>query len=404
MGVASPLLTEAEYAAIEQPIETARTLPRRAFCDASFFKFEVDHLLVNTWVAIGFSDQIAQTGDVRPMAVLGHPILLVRNRSGKLRVFHNVLPYDGCEAVISEAHALREIVTPYHGLTYDLDGRLVSAPFWDGTPSGGAALDARCDLLPIQCAEWFGTIFVNLSGAAEPFDGYLKPVLDFYKDYRLDRLRIGKDESGKSVIHELKCRANWKTMYENYAPNVYHESFVHEMYRKSEYSPRVGPGPTKTYGEILDESGFLGLYYQNHIAASFIGSLDSLPPVLRCDGAPNPTNSIANMYPNWAITVLGNQARMSFFLPETVDLCTQFIATYFDESVIAASEQADDRKASWRAGVKARAEDNRICESIQRARQSPAVASQFFNTFWDRPHYVMTQMFARRYRQACTEQ
>ena len=48
--------------------------------------------------------------------------------------------------------------------------------------------------------------------------------------------------------------------------------------------------------------------------------------------------------------------------------------------------------------MKARAEDNAICESVQRARRSPAFESQFFNPFWDKPHYVLTQMFLRLYR------
>jgi hypothetical protein len=103
------------------------------------------------------------------------------------------------------------------------------------------------------------------------------------------------------------------------------------------------------------------------------------------------------MYPNWAITVLNNQARMAFMLPEGPDLCIQYIATLFDFSVIDTPDQATDRKAARLAGVKARKEDNRICESVQRARRATAVASQFFNTFWDKPHYVLTQMLLRLY-------
>ena len=99
--------------------------------------------------------------------------------------------------------------------------------------------------------------------------------------------------------------------------------------------------------------------------------------------------------------MLHNQARIAFMLPEGPESCTQYIATFFDESVAGTAEQAEDRKASWQAGVKARVEDNLICESIQRARHSPAVETQFFNTFWDTPHWVLTQMFARRYREAC---
>jgi len=295
-AVPKGLLTSAEIAAIEQPIERARTLPRRAFFDPAFYEFEVRHWLSRTWIAVAFGDRIASSGDARPLTVLGQPLMLVRGSDRRVRAFHNVVPYDGCEVLLGAAVGLSEIVTPYHGISYDLEGRFIRAPYWNGTPGGGEVVAAG-DLRPLRCAEWLGTIFLNLDGAAEPFEGYLEPVTTFYREYQLERLRVGCDEQGNPVIHELECRANWKTMYENYSPNVYHERFVHEMYRKSPDSPRVDRDGQKTYREILDERGFLGLAYDNKNADSFYGAARALPPLLRRDGSPTSVNSIVNMYP-----------------------------------------------------------------------------------------------------------
>jgi len=391
------LLTSAEITAIEQPIERARTLPRRAFFDPAFYEVEVRDWLSRTWLAVAFSDRIPDVGDTRPLTVLGQPLLLVRGGDRRVRAFHNVVPYDGCEALRGAGSGLREIVTPYHGISYDLEGKFLRAPFWNGTPSGGDGVPAG-DLRPVRCAEWFGTLFLNLDGTAEPFENYLEPVTTFYADYQLEPLRVGRDEHGDAVVHELECRANWKTMYENYSPNVYHESFVHEMYRKSPHSPRVDREGRITYREILDERGFLGLAYDNQDAESFYGAERALPPLLRRDGSPTGVNSIVNMYPNWAITVLADQARIAFMLPEGPELCQQSIATFFDQSIAATPEHAAARYRASSGGVKARAEDNAVCESVQRARRSPAFESQFFNPFWDKPHYVLTQMFLRLYR------
>jgi phenylpropionate dioxygenase-like ring-hydroxylating dioxygenase large terminal subunit len=396
-AVPQGLLTSAEIAAIEQPIERARSLPRRAFFDPAFYEFEVRHWLTRTWIAVAFGDRIPNSGDARPLTVLGQPLILVRGSDRRVRAFHNVVPYDGCEALRGAAGGLSEIVTPYHGICYDLDGRFIRAPYWNGTPDGGQVVAAG-DLLPVRCAEWLGTIFLNLDGAAEPFESYLEPVTTFYADHQLERLRVGCDEQGKPVIHELECRANWKTMYENYSPNVYHESFVHDIYRKSPDSPRVDRDGRKTYREILDRRGFLGLAYDNRNADSFYGTARALPPLLLRDGGPSHVNSIVNMYPNWVITVLADQARVTFMLPEGPELCQQTIATLFDESIAATPADTAARRRAWSAGIKARAEDNAICESVQRARCSPACDSQFFNPFWDTPHYVLTQMFLRLYR------
>jgi choline monooxygenase len=397
MTIHSELLTQQEIADILQPIGNARTLPRRAFYSREFYDFEVSQLLTNTWMAVSFAERIPEIGDGLPLTVLGHPIVLVRDETGTIVSFHNIVPYDGCEVLLGPATRLKEIVTPYHGLTYDLNGRLTRATFWNGTESGGDITNLNCNLVSIRCAVWCGVVFVNLNGAAESFEEYLAPVTDFYADYRLDALRMGRDKDNKPLWHELKCRANWKTMYENYSPNVFHESFVHEMYRNSDHSPRVDGVGGKTYQEIVDERGFIGLQYDNRIASSFFGDLGSLPPILRKDGSVNPTNSIVNMYPNWVVTVLGDHARMTFMLPDGPELCTQYVATFFDQSVASTEETAGDRQTAWRLGVKARAEDNKICESIQRARRSPAFNSQFFNTFWDTPHYVLTRMLLRLY-------
>src|SRR5262249_15629875 len=92
------------------------------------------------------------------------------------------------------------------------------------------------------------------------------------------------------------------------------------------------------------------------------------------------------------------QARITFMLPDGPELCRQSIATYFDELIATTPADAAARHRACIGGVKARVEDNTICESVQRARRSPACDSQFFNPFWDTPHYVLTQMFLRLYR------
>ena len=166
---------------------------------------------------------------------------------------------------------------------------------------------------------------------------------------------------------------------------------MHEMYRKSPHSPRVDENREKTYTEINDPSGYLGLCYDNAIGASLYGET-SLPKVLNKDGSPNRVNTISNVYPNWVTTVLGDAARIAFFLPEGPETGTQWVATMFDRDGASDPALLGDRKQSAKAGIKARVEDNRICESIQRARHSPAVDSQFYAPFWDAMHYTMNNL------------
>ena len=68
------------------------------------------------------------------------------------------------------------------------------------------------------------------------------------------------------------------------------------------------------------------------------------------------------------------------------------VATMFDQDGAHTPELARDRNQSARKGIIARKEDNLICESIQRARHSPAVDSQFYSPFWDAMHYTLNNL------------
>ena len=81
------------------------------------------------------------------------------------------------------------------------------------------------------------------------------------------------------------------------------------------HSPRVDEQRNKTYSEINDPSGYLGLCYDNKIGDSLYGK-SNLPRVLNRDGSPNRVNTIANAYPNWVTTMLGDTARIAIFLPD----------------------------------------------------------------------------------------
>ena len=393
----SELLTQEERDAIRAPIESARTLPNRAFTDPEFYEYEVRHVLRESWVAVSFGAEIPDPGDVLPIEVLGLPILLVRSQDARVRAFHNVCPYDGCEVSVRAQQGVSRLITPYHGWEYDLEGRLSAANFWDGfeSPRSHSPEQLNADLASIPCEEWLCTIFVFPGDAPTPFEEENHAVLNHLDYLDLDALDVGYKEDQAPIIDRLEIKSNWKTVYENYSPNVYHESFVHAMYRKSPHSPRVDKNGKKTYTEINDPSGYLGLCYDNSIGSSFYGETN-LPKILCKDGSPNKINTISNVFPNWVTTVLADTARISIFLPHGPGAGTQVVATIFHRDGARDPALARDRMQAAKKGILARREDNAICESIQRARQTTAFDSQFYSPFWDSMHYTLSNLILDR--------
>ena len=86
-----------------------------------------------------------EPGAYRVLDVLGESVLLVRNREGRLRAFYNVCRHRGSrlcrEPRRPAAHRALgggigggRITCPYHQWSYDLDGRLIAAPYLAGEP------------------------------------------------------------------------------------------------------------------------------------------------------------------------------------------------------------------------------------------------------------------------------
>jgi phenylpropionate dioxygenase-like ring-hydroxylating dioxygenase large terminal subunit len=380
----SRFLSLDERAALRAPIEAASPFPNIAYTSQEYFDLEVDRVFARNWVAVGFAPSLPRPGDVQPLWIFGFPILILRDDEGILRVFHNIGAHDGCPVVAERASGLQQLVGPYHGWTYDLKGRLIEAPYWDGHRRADLSrLRQRdVDLKEIRSGIWCGVVFINLSGGAPPLEEYLAPLIEFYADYDFSGLAMAFDSEDGDGVHRFRARANWKALWENYAPDVYHENFVHPMYRNSEHVPRVDKAGRKTYLEVNDR-GLMGLAFETEAVPSTYPAV-RLPKIRRkSDGMPVATSSIFNMYPNLAILVFPTRVRPSILIPNGPDACEWLLATFYADGAATDPAFRTERDATLTASAAARIEDDRVCEAVQLARRSPVFRKRFYSPFWD---------------------
>ena len=75
---------------------------------------------------------IPKAGDAMPYNLLGIPLLIVRDKDLKIRVFHNVCSHRGFK-LLDEPCALKNVIRcPYHSWSYDFKGNLVATPHIGG--------------------------------------------------------------------------------------------------------------------------------------------------------------------------------------------------------------------------------------------------------------------------------
>jgi Rieske 2Fe-2S family protein len=204
------------------------TLPSSWYTSAQVFALEKERIFCREWLCVARAEELAEPGAFRVLEVLGESILLVRNREGQLRAFYNVCrhrgsrlcrepPAAGAAAVLGGGLTGGRITCPYHRWTYDLDGRLIGAPYLTGEPGFDKALFS---LYPVGLECWGGFVFVHLTPArAAPLAAQLGAIPERVARYPLSELRIGH-----TIRYEVA--ANWKVICENYN-ECYHCAGVH---------------------------------------------------------------------------------------------------------------------------------------------------------------------------------
>src|SRR6201987_4520370 len=149
---------------VESEIENAWTLPARLYTDHNIFHVKREKIFSRTWQVVGHASQVAKPGDYFTTELVGEPLLCARGEDGTLRGFYNVCRHRAGPA--AEGCGSRKLFRcGYHGWTYDLDGRLISATEIEGV-NGFRPEDFA--LVPVRTEEWFNLVFVNLDPQAPP--------------------------------------------------------------------------------------------------------------------------------------------------------------------------------------------------------------------------------------------
>ena len=207
-------------------LATAETMPARWYTDADFLALEAEMIFYKTWQPVGRLEDCLRVGDFFSCEILDKPLVVVRNSAGDLRAFYNVCPHRA--AVVAQGRGNRKsLQCKYHGWTYDLDGKLLRAPEFEGVKNWDKS--AVC-LQPIQIEAWGPWIFVNLDPDAPPMRTVYGDIYDEIAaaGFNLDQMRLIERRD-----YLINC--NWKVYVDNYLEG-YHLPIAHPgLFREIDY-------------------------------------------------------------------------------------------------------------------------------------------------------------------------
>jgi choline monooxygenase len=327
------------------PLAQASTPPAAWYTDPRILEVEQRTVLSCSWQLTGRSDQVRNPGQYIAADVAGEAILVVRGNDRVLRGFFNVCRHHAAAVVTNCEGKAESLRCPYHGWTYDLEGKLILTPEFARVVNFDRSANG---LVPVQTAEWQGWIFVKLDGSGPTLEEFLGADLV----ERLEPLNLEHLNWFERRSYFLNC--NWKIFVDNYLDGGYHVPHIHGG-----------------LASVLDSSK-----YQIECGERFC--LQSSP--IASDKGEAQTAAVrkgerANyvwLYPNLMINSYTDVMDSNLVIPRGVDK-TEVIFDYYFTDVSASARE--NNLASIAVSEQIQSEDVAICESVQRGLNSRAYNS-----------------------------
>ncbi len=327
----------------------ASTMPARWYTDPQFLELEKERIFWKTWQLIGRVDMVARPGDFFTYDLLGEPLLVTRGVDGEVRAFYNVCSHRAGPVAVGKGNR-KSLQCRYHGWTYALDGRLLTAPEFEGVENWRK--EEVC-LPSVQVELWGPFIFVNLDPEATP-------LVEVFGAIPTEVARAGfqPDQMQWVERRDYLVEANWKVYVDNYLEG-YHIPIAHpglfreidyEQYRvdtfryyASQYAPirplRQGdnlPGRDRRYLRSEEESQ--ALYYW--------------------------------VFPNLMLNFYPDNMQVNLIVPLTHERTLTIFEWYFKQP--GTGEGWESMQQSIAFSDQVQKEDMEICEMVQRGLKSRA--------------------------------
>jgi len=137
-------------------------LPGWCYNNAELTQLEMGQVFLQKWMWVGHVADIPNTGDYQCLDIADERAVVVRDKNGGVRAFHNLCRHRGSRVAVGDrGHCGNTLICPFHGWSYNLDGSLKNIPRSNAFPE----IDKdKLGLKPLDCEVWHGLIFIRFGG------------------------------------------------------------------------------------------------------------------------------------------------------------------------------------------------------------------------------------------------
>lgn len=197
---------------------------REVYSDPAIYDLELKQIFAKRWLVLGHESQLPTPGSYFSTFMGEDPVVVTRDREGKIHAFLNACSHRGARVCLDDAGTAKGFVCPYHGWSFRLDGRLMGVPNKRLYKEG--QLDKReFGLTKVEKLEVFhGLVFATFEPDAPPLLEQLGAVTPFLETI------FNRTEGGIEILghpQKFRIRTNWKVYQENFAGDEYHVATAH---------------------------------------------------------------------------------------------------------------------------------------------------------------------------------
>lgn len=319
------------------------TLPADLYYSPDVYRREHDAIFARSWRFACHRSQVAETGDYVRLDVGDEEILVVRDKAGVLRAFHNVCLHRAHTLVQDDSGRMGLITCPYHAWSYRLDGTLASA-----RNSQHVQAFNNCDfrLKSVRVEDFGGLIFINLDPQSESLALQAPDLLQGLQRWCPDLPRL---KFSTRATWDIKC--NWKTAVENFS-ECYHCAPAHQAF--------VDFVDMQTYSITTH-----GVW---NVHVSRTGAPEKSPYRYdMADGRP-PEYIAVYLWPNHTLWIMPGSGNISllYMLPTGPESCREVMDYYFMDPT---PTPAEAESMAYLRDV-LQPEDIGLCEKVQKGLRS----------------------------------
>jgi len=316
-------------------------LPVSWYCDPATLETEKRLLFEPGPGYVGHELMVPNVGDYCALAWRDNAQALVRSASG-VELLSNICRHR--QAVMLKGRGnTQNIVCPLHRWTYDLNGALLGAPYFDEQPC------ARLASTPLR--RWHGLLFDGPRDLSAELDG-IGVASDFdFSNYVLDRIEI----------HE--CGYNWKSFIEVYL----------EDYHVGPFHPGLGQFVTcdNLRWQFADRFSVQTVGVNNALAKPGTKTYERWHKAVLDYYRGNPPKHGAiwvTIYPNIMLEWYAHVLIVSTLIPRAVDRTTNVVEFYYPEEI--ALFEREFVEAEQAAYMETAAEDDEIAQRMDEGRRA----------------------------------